>query len=297
MKTPPAPPYLLPHEEAFTPHPWTWPDGVELIERVDHWDPYTDVEMVRVLDIDLDQVRAACSLGPDAAFAITVAWYSNRTRLASESPPVELGTLSGVVRAPLTLRIPGIDAGGRLDVHTRVVLRYAGRAATAISPKRPGATLWHQTSSIRLEGGASRFPITAVEFASSSRLPDRGSWFLEWNRDDLDVPVLGGLRLLLNIQDQRLVNALRSGSRDTRSELVRAFVTYDVARSLVHGALDSDRFVDDAETFDDGSIGRMLFDLLSTFWPGIPVKALRARRVDDPSRLDAEIQAHLGVIA
>jgi hypothetical protein len=296
MKTPPATPYLLPPEGAFIPHPWTWSDGAEISDRVDHWDPYTDLDLARVIDIDLDVVRSACSLGADAAFGIIASWNSNRTRLAADGPVVELGTLGGLVRAPLTVRVPGSESGGRLDIHTRVVLRQPGSDASPISPKRQGATLWHQKSSVQLEGGASRFPVTAVDFSLIARLPDHAAWVLDWDRDELEAPVLGGLRLLLNTQDERLMSALRSGSKDSNAELVRSFVTYDVSKSLVHGALDNERFVDEAETFDEGSIGRMLFDLVSLFWPGYPVKALRARRADDPSRLDAEIQTQVGVL-
>jgi hypothetical protein len=296
MKTPPATPYLLPPEDAFAPQPWTWPDGAEISDRVDHWDPYTDLEMTRVIEIDLDVVRSTCSLGSDAAFGIIASWYSNRTRLAADSPVVELGALRGLVRAPLTIRVPGNASGGRLDIHTRVILRHPGAHPSPISPKRQGATLWHQRSSIQLEGGASRFPVTAVDFSAIPRLPDQAAWALEWNRDELEAPVLGGLRLLVNTRDERLIGALRSGSKDPNSELVRSFVMYDVSKSLIHGALDNDRFVEEAETFEEGSIGRMLFELLSLFWPGYPVKALRSRRAEDPSRLDAELQTQVGML-
>ncbi|TCM39646.1 hypothetical protein EV648_114168 [Kribbella sp. VKM Ac-2568] len=107
--------------------------------------------------------------------------------------------------------------------------------------------------------------------------------------------MLGGLRLLVNADDVKLMTALRSGSKDPTAGLVRTFVMYDVSRSLVHGALENERFVEDAEIFDEGTIGRMLFDLLSMYWPEYSVKALAARRKEDPSRLDAELQTRSGV--
>jgi hypothetical protein len=225
---------------------------------------------------------------------VTASWYSYRTRLA-DTTVVHLGTLDGIVRAPVTLRIPGNLSGGRLDLHTRLVLEYPGVNASRISPTRAGATLWHERSSIQLEGGAARFPISPVAFSSIPRLPDRASWALEWERSELDTPVLGGLRLLVNAEDPRLMNALRTGSPDPAAGLIRSFVMFDVARSLVYGALENERFVEDAETFDDGTIGRMLFDLLSMYWPELSVKALAARRREDPSRLDADLQTKSGV--
>jgi hypothetical protein len=50
------------------------------------------------------------------------------------------------------------------------------------------------------------------------------------------------------------------------------------------------------ESFEEGSVGRMLFELLAMCWPGMPVKALVTRSHDDPGRLEAELQAHLGVL-
>lgn len=91
------------------------------------------------------------------------------------------------------------------------------------------------------------------------------------------------------------MSALRTSSPDPAAGLVRSFVMYDVARSLVYGALENERFIEDAETFDDGTIGRMLFDLLSMYWPELSVKALAARRREDPARLDADLQTKSGV--
>ncbi|MEV0802466.1 hypothetical protein AB0I34_32540 [Kribbella sp. NPDC050281] len=294
MKTLPATPYLLPPEDAVSAYAWTWLDGSDIADRVEHWDPYTDLEIVRDIDIDLDLIRESCGLGSDSSLLVVASWYSNRTRLADRAV-VALGTLDGLVRAPVTLRIPSRLSGGRLDLHTRIVIEYPGTEVSRISPNRAGATLWHEKSSLQLEGGAARFPITPVAFSSVPRLPDRGSWALEWDREELEAPVLGGLRLLVNVEDVKLMDALRSGSKDPTSGLVRRFVMFDVSRSLVHGALESDRFVEDAETFDEGTIGRMLFDLLSMYWPELPVKALAARRREDPSRLDAELQSRSGV--
>jgi hypothetical protein len=148
---------------------------------------------------------------------------------------------------------------------------------------------------VALEGGSSRFPVAAIDFSNSPRFPDQASWALEWNSEQLDAPVLGDLRLVVNSVDETLLNALRSGVADAKSAVIRSFVMYDVARALVDRALENDRFVDNPEIFDEGSIGRMLFELLSTCWPGVPVKTLASRKREDPARLEAELQAHLRV--
>jgi hypothetical protein len=297
MKTPAAAPYLLPPDSAVVAQAWATEDGTEIGERLDHWDPYTDIELVRVIEIDVDAIRTACLLGDDAAFALTATWISSTTRLAGHGPVVELGSSGGLLRAALSIAVPGASVGGRLDLHTRLALRYPGREPTPISPRRPGAILWTEDDKIALEGGASRFPITAADFTGSARYPNTAAWVLEWDSDDLDAPVLGGMRLLVNSSHETLLQTLRTGSSDTRATAVRSFVIFDAARSLVNGALQNERFVEDPEAFPDGSLGRMLFELLALCWPGVPAAALHTRSIDDPARLNAELQAHFGILA
>lgn len=296
MKTPPAPPYLMPPHSGVVAHPWFGGDGSPLPERLEHWDPWTDTHLFRSVDVDVDAVRSACQLNEDATFALVAAWSSSRSRLGASGDSVELGRGTGALRAELELRVPGDLAGGRLDVQTLLVLRNPGTGFSAISPKRDGAILWLDEARIFLEGSSARFPVAALDFKSIPRLPDGGAWALEWSSEDLDVPVLSGLRLIVNADDEPLLSALRSGSADPRSPTIRSFVMYDVAKTLVHGALNAESFLEAPEAFAEDSLGRLLFELLSMGWPGIPVKALATRLREDPSRLDAELQSYLGVL-
>ncbi|MGE2689079.1 hypothetical protein [Mycolicibacterium pulveris] len=267
-----------------------------MVDRLDHWDPFTDLELVRTVEVDLDATREACLLGKDASFAITATWSCTTTRLGGSGRVVELGAEEGAIRATLELAIPGAMAGGRLNLATRLVLRHPGDDASPISPRRPGTILWVETSQIALEGGASRFPITAVDFSQSLHYPDNAAWALDWNPDDLEVPVLGGLRLIINSCHAVLPDLLRSGSADSRTHAVRSFVMFDVARTLVLGALGNDRFVENPDAYEEYSVGRMLSDLMASCWPGVPVPTLRARSVDESPRFNAELQARFGVI-
>jgi hypothetical protein len=297
VKTPAAAPYLLPPDSTVSAQPWTNEDGAEIGERLDHWDPYTDLNLVRVMEIDVDSIRAACLLGDDAAFAVTATWTSTTTRIAGHGPVVELGTSGGLLRTALDVAVPGTKVGGRLDLHTRLVLRYPGREPSPISPRRVGATLWTEQDRVALEGGAARFPIALADFSSTPRYPDGAAWVLEWDSDDLDAPVLGGMRLLVNRSNEALLETLKTGSSDARATAVRSFVIFDAARTLVSGALLNERFVENPEDFLDGSVGRMLFELLTLCWPGVPAAALKARSLEDPARFSAELQAHFGLIA
>jgi hypothetical protein len=263
---------------------------------LDHWHPFTDLELVNVATVDADAVRAGAELPADATIALIGAWRSDRTRLGGAGEHVELGTTDGVLRVSIEVRVPGAQVGGRLTLATTLVLRAPGADPSPISASRPGSILWTRSDQVLLEGGASRFPVTAVDFTTLPRLPDQGAWALEWSTSDLESPVSAALRLLVNAANSDLLQAIRSGATDARASLVRRFVTYDTARSLVIGALTNDTFVETPEVFEEGTLGRMLFELLSTCWPGIPISSLRARLREDPARLDAELQAHLGTL-
>lgn len=296
MRTRPAPTYLLPPSSAVSPDHWRLADGQELPPRLDHWDPNTDTEVSRTVEVDLDLVRSTCALHEDATFSLVPSWWSNRTRIGGRGGVVELGLNQGTVRASVMMSVPGVAVGGRLDLRTMLVLRSPGAGPSAVSPRREGAILWSDETRVSLEGAAARFPVAAVDFAEIRRLPDTAGWALEWDPDDLEAPILASVRLLINVTDEALIGALRTGSSDTRSALLRSFIGYDVARSLVHAALRSERFVSDPEVFESESVGRMLFELLALCWPGVPVKSLAVRLRDDPARIDAELQAHLDVI-
>lgn len=296
MRTPAAAPYLLPPETAMAGLPWCTADGSEVVDRLDHWDPFTDLELIRTVEVDLDVVRESCLLGREASFAITATWSCTTTRLGGSGRVVELGAEEGAIRTTLELAIPGAMAGGRLNLATRLVLRHRGDGSSPISPRRPGTILWVETSQVALEGGASRFPITAVDFSQTPHFPDLAAWALDWNPDDLEAPVLGGLRLIVNSHHDVLPNLLRSGSSDLRTHVVRSFVMFDVARSLILGALGNDRFVENPDAFEEDSVGRLLSDLIATCWPGVPVSTLRSRSVDESPRFNAELQARFGVI-
>lgn len=295
MRTRAVPPYLLPGDDHVTPDDWTLADGTALGERLDHWDPHTDLEMAREVTIDLGALRAECGLGHGAALALVAGWRSDRTRLRAHGDPVELGVLGELVRAPVTLSIAGDSAGGRLDLWTGLVLRAPDRSSSPLAARRPGSILWQDDVAVALEGSAARFPVTPIDFAAVPWVPEEASWALEWDPEDLGSPVLGALRLLINAGDDELVSAVRTGSEGPIPRLVRSFVYYDIARSLVHGALASERFTASPEEWQEESLGRMLFELLDRCWPGVPAGSLRERLIATPGRFDAELQAALGV--
>ncbi len=297
MKTPKAIPYLLPPDTVVAVQPWCFTDGTELGDRLDHWDPFVELDLIRTVEVDLDEARNSCGLPDGAAFALVATWSSNKTRISGDGTLVELGDLRGTVRTALTLNVPGRESGGRVTLRTRLVLRYPGVEPSPISPRRIGAILWDEECHVAVEGGAARFPITAADFNAIPYYPNTAAWILEWDSNDLEAPVLGGLRLLVNSGHESIPEMLRSGSSDPRAGMLRSFAALDVARSLIAGALRNDRFVDDPESYDDGTVGRMIFELIALCWPGKPIASIRSLINEDADRVNAEIQARFGIFA
>lgn len=292
-----VPTYLVPDASVVVVDPWVAHDHGTIGDRIEHWDPATDLALRRRVTVDLDAIREQCGLGARSTFALTASWHaSTRTRLSGAGPRVDLGDLTGTVRASLSLEIPGAETGGRVDIITNLVLR-APHAASPISPRRLGAILWSDRTQVWLEGAASRFPTAAVDFGSVDRIPSGAAWYLDWDPRDMSRPVMGGLRLLLNESNERLIRAVRSGSRDPASAAVRAFILVDVARQIVRAAVENDDFVSSPDSYEPDSIGRMVRDLISMVWPQTTIQAVRTRALTEPSRFEADIQTALDFLS
>ena len=291
-RTPPTLPYLPAPADAITAGPWilATPDGESVLpEAILHWDPHTDLHMRREVEVDLAAVRQACGLHTTARIGIACRWRSDRTRLRGSGGNVELGALDQPVRVRLHLDANGPELGGDLELTTALVLRDAGSTENAIAAQLPGSMLWSDSVRTTLEGGAARFPASVLDFAETATLAPAAAWSLEWPPDALDQPALGAIRLLINSRNERLVAAVSSGARDPESEAIRSMIRFDVARTLIHGALSSDEVLEECE-FEPDSVGRMLRDLLEQYWPVTSPRALESMRASRPQRFESEIQ-------
>lgn len=296
MRTIPTPPFLIAASETVRPGPWR--DGVTgdvLPSRLDHWDPRTDLTLVRDVVADIDRLRAETLIGAAAQIAIVSTWQASSTRLSGTGEPTELVDLTGSIRASIEMAVPAPSVGGRLTLRMAVVLRSPDSSAPAIAALRPGSILWADEAALDLEGGSARFPLTQVSFSATPRLPDAAQWVLDWDPDDLGAPATGSLRLLINSDHVGVLDLLRTGSTVAGARALQSFIRLDTARALVHGALLSDGFVANPDGWEAESLGRLLRDLLHQIWPDSPPGNLRARLQNDPARLDAELQARFPV--
>jgi hypothetical protein len=266
---------------------WLGLDGNELTSLPD-WDYTTAVVARRELDIDVAGLRADCGLD-EAALAVVVLWRSTRTGLhgAIAGGDVDEGRSTSLLEVDLE----GLELGGTLHLTTRIVL------GTAIAPRPltahlPGTILWQDHSRIALEGAAARFPMETVDF-QAARLPAAAAaWYLDWPREHLEEPTLGAMRLFLNSRHPT-VSALISGSLETEAAAaVVSTMRFDVARTLVVGALEDEEFRDGPD-YPEGSVGASMRRLLRVHWPGETTTSLYAQLRSRPDAFFSSLQERL----
>jgi hypothetical protein len=135
----------------------------------------------------------------------------------------------------------------------------------------------------------------AISFQSSGPdFPSGAAWRLEWDPDDLEVPVLGGVRLHLNT-DHPLMEKVVATPDDPASRLVVAAMQFDVARTLLRGALERDDLAQRTTPWPADSVGKVLERLIKLRFPGLGAPTLQARLRSAPDAFDALLQDRLGL--
>jgi hypothetical protein len=290
-------PFLRASAESVEAGPWTLAGGGELDDRVKHWDPLTDLQLEREIAVDLDQLFASTTVPATTAVTAAGIWRAERTRLRGPGAPVPLGSTSGTVMVTVLLDVPGVEAGGNLSLQTVLMLADDASSNSPIGATRAGSVLWSDQVGVDLEGVAARFPTQVVDFSALTGVADDAPWSLEWHPHDLEQPVLGAVRLLINSTNEVAVEAVREGAIAPEAPAIASVIEFDVTRSLVFGALQNTDFLETPDDYEPETVGRMLAELFDTFWPGSEPKALAARLQSSPHGLEAELQAKSGLLA
>ncbi|GGM37849.1 hypothetical protein ACFQBY_00770 [Promicromonospora citrea] len=288
-------PYLRPHQAAVEPSAWTLVLGDEpvvLPEALDTWDYNLDLRLRRSIRVDVETIRAQCRLPEEAVLDVCVVWRSSGSGLFGRAAAEHL-TEPGVAELDLEVVIPGSVVGGVLDIDTVVVLATPCARVDPLAPWRAGSMIWEQRSSIRLQGDASQFPISVIDFAGTS-LPEGAAWHLQIS-GSLESAAMGSLLLLVNARHKQVAEAFgNAGKPRPVDRLVLSAVHADIARVMVEHALASDEFDDDAE-YDEETLGAMLRDVFVRVFGQRTVKDVRLRAKDNPSLVATEVQAAVNI--
>ena len=146
-----------------------------------------------------------------------------------------------------------------------------------------------------LEGDAARFPTEIVDFATGTIADPSAAWWIETDLSELDANPLGRIRLYLNASHP-MIALLVQGNTDEVIRVVADFLEWDVGRTLIHAALDTEDFVAGWAQFSTGSIGETLQHLIARTWPAHDASALKQMRASDPGAFEARLQGRLGML-
>ncbi|MFC8921995.1 hypothetical protein [Cellulosimicrobium sp. NPDC057127] len=288
-------PYLRPSPSSVVSSQWSLVLGdglVELPGSLDDWDYNLDVQLRRTIQIDVTTVRAECRLPEGAPLDLCVVWRSSGSGLFGRAAARRLAP-SGTVDMNLNVTIPGASVGGVVDVDTVLVLAKACGRTDPLAPWRAGSMLWEHRSSIRLQGTASQFPISVVDFSSTS-LPEGAGWHLQIS-GSLESAAMGSLLLLVNARHKPVAEAFgNAGKPRLADRLILSAVYADVARAMIEHALECDDFDDDIY-YDDETLGAMLLDVFRRVFGVRTVKDVRLRAKDSPSLVATEVQAAVNI--
>lgn len=294
-RTDPVAPFLRADPESLVADPWNLAGGGELDGRVEHWDPFVTLRLERRVAVDVDRLLSSLGgVAPDV-LALACHWRSSRTRLKGPGMSAPLGVVAGETAIGLAMDVPGSVAGGNLELHTVLLLADEAPVRSPISAHRVGSVLWSDRFVVTLEGDAARFPMTVVDFAALSGIADDAPWSLEWYPHDLDQPVLGAMRLLVNSRSPIAIEAVGDGLAP-ESAAVASAIRFDVTRALVQGVLGNEEFVKGSREFEPDTMGRMLCELLERYWPGVEPAVLADRLERMPHKLESELQAATGLM-
>jgi hypothetical protein len=137
--------------------------------------------------------------------------------------------------------------------------------------------------------------VEVVDFEASGWLPPRAAWYLAWNNLELNEPLHGSVRLMVNAKNPRVAAAAQNPNHAANAPIV-SMMYYDVGRTLIRGALTSDEFTARPDQYREGSTGWALHGLLRAFFPAESTVGLRGLMDQQPAEFEAELQAALRLL-
>ncbi|NJD28909.1 MAG: hypothetical protein FIA92_11505 [Chloroflexi bacterium] len=255
---------------------------------IEGWDPTVDLEVERLISIDLEGARNDAGLDARDELVVAATWHCPATTMRGAGSRLRLAGREMEDR--VRLYIPGRELAGRVVLRTVVTLAAKVQDNQPLAAMIPGSVLWVDSTMIALEGRGSRFPMEWLDFGAAGWLPDGAGWYLEWSPEHPEAPALGAVRLYLNEDHPAVRAAVVASPPEVHHRAIRDAIEFDVARSLIVGALRADAASWDEAAGDPGSIAAVVNRLLSVVFPTESLEGLRTRYKATPQRLETRIQ-------
>lgn len=236
--------------------PWhlSGSDPVLLPEYLEGWDPLTDVYLDRVVRCDLHALKSEAGLKPTDRVILSVSWVNRQSFMTESVYRADLGSDQLVQVA-----LPASRLGGSITLRTTVVVATTDLNRPRGVARWAGSILASHEQILTLEGTGPMFPIAEVDFAGTVYPPD-ASWALQLP-DDLSLPVLGSVLLLINSRDRELMSALAASNPQSRQAAILENLEGQVASFLIEHAAAS-RAELKSELWPEQSVGDFLLRYL-----------------------------------
>ena len=262
-------------------------EPLRLDSEIPGWDYLRKVELCRQVTVDGTKVAATCDLPDSAAFALVVTAHSTSSRFREvvfRSP--EIARCSTDIYIEFSLDSSQLSREVRLD--TEVLLVASPPARSPFVATRPGSRLYMESSHIDLEGSGSRLPIELADLGGEipGLAAPGAAWHVLLETTDLHAPTMRSLRVLLNRQEQRVVEAAQSGD-----VVLLSLLSADVARRILSLAISDDEFQTNPDDFEEGTTGEAARRLMKLCFPGLSPASVLAIAVSSPARYESVIQS------
>jgi hypothetical protein len=277
------------------------------------WDCTTPLILNRRVKVDWVSIADDCALSDKDNVQVIVTWActTGGTGLKGRcyrGKPLNIGDVKSLLKANITTdqqasvasidieaKFDGTELAGLLVLRTQLLLYSSGKGIQSFSPKIAGSVLWEDQFEVVLDSGGERFPVELVDFAASLAFPKNAAWRLDWYRGDLSQPLLGGMCLRINSQNAIIKKAVTGSAQDIQDEITRNVIKYDVARTMLHGVLVDEDFLELAKQglYEEGSIGKTIQRLASSLFPNDSLESLSELIKSKSEEFDARLQGSL----
>jgi hypothetical protein len=225
-------------------------DPVPLPEYFEGWDPLTDIILERSIRCDPAALRSDSDLEEQVPLTLTVSWVSQQSFMTEAVYRAELDHDQTV-----RISLPASRVGGSITLRTTITVGSSDPVRPLGSARWAGSLLVSDDRVVVLEGDGPMFPMCEVDFAGTAYPPD-ASWALQIS-EDLTLPVLGSILLLINSRDTELALALSAAKPDPRQSALLETMEGQVAAFLIAQAV-SRRNELESEEWPDQCTGALL---------------------------------------
>lgn len=286
-------PYLCPAPNLVTVTGWELiAEGGEsssLQSTLPHWDPGTAIHVGITVQLDVAQIWESCRLASEDRLRLALLWESSSTggtglRGCGNSTAIHKNSSRNVIG--LEVRIPGSQLADTVKFMVHLLLAQPGQSSFKLAPHYPGSILWKEEKTLQLEGSGTRFPTELLDF--SKYLPSGAGWYLEWKEGDFEQSLMGSVRLFLNNENKIVAKSIQMRSRE--DNLVQSMIRYDVGKTMIISALTSESFRENYRTYEEGSVGATIRNMLYAYFPNDTIEGLAGEYASSPARFECALQ-------